>query len=83
MKGKNLWIALKKNVRNGLDWICIEVVYKKCLAMSPSLHPNVAFITPFSYAILYHVEEGQESISKRWCLLGVEIKQHLCVLELF
>ena len=51
MKGKNLWIALKKNVRNGLDWICIEVVYKKCLAMSPTLHPNVTFITPFSYAM--------------------------------
>jgi len=48
------------------DWIGY-VLNKKCLAMSPSLHPNVTFITPFSYAILYHVEEGQESISKRWC----------------
>ena len=71
MKGKNLWIALKKNVRNGLDWICIEVVYKKCLAMSPTLHPNVTFITPFSYAILYHVEEGQESISKTLVLFFI------------
>jgi len=23
VKGKNLWIALKKNVRNGLDWILL------------------------------------------------------------
>ena len=51
------------------DWIeyVLKWFNKKCLAMSPSLHPNVTFITPFSYAILYHVEEGQESISKRWC----------------
>lgn len=42
--------------------------FKKCLAISPSLHPNVTFITPLSYAILYYVEEGQESI-RPYCLV--------------